>query len=256
MKNNLPKVYEEVKREDVIIEEEKKANKGNALIAWFRHNIKKSIYCVILLLLVGVSAVLLFQNKMSDKEIRKLEKKVEAQKSKLDAAEKKRYERIEIETEQIMKKLSEASNLTTYIYEYTNKTTESSTRMLPVLGWDILGTTNSVTIQYSGVINVGYDMNEIDYAISEKDAAIYVTLPKAEVFDNYIKFDDLKCICDNNILNPIRTDSVMEYFEEIEQEELANAKADEIFDKADGQMKEIVKGYLGVIPEYEVRFSR
>ena len=155
-----------------------------------------------------------------------------------------------------MKKLSEASNLTTYIYEYTNKTTESSTRMLPVLGWDILGTTNSVTIQYSGVINVGYDMNEIDYAISEKDAAIYVTLPKAEVFDNYIKFDDLKCICDNNILNPIRTDSVMEYFEEIEQEELANAKADEIFDKADGQLKEIVKGYLGVIPEYEVRFSR
>lgn len=254
MKKSFPEVYEEVKKEDVIIEEERKAKKENSLIAWLRHNFLKKLYCMILLLLIGVSAVLLFQNKMADKENQKMEEKVEVLKSKLDAAEKGRYERIVIETEQIMKKLSKASNLTTYIYEYTNKTTESSTRMLPVLGWDILGTTNNVTIEYSGVINVGYDMTKIDYELSAKDATIYVTLPKAKVLDNYIKFDDLNCICDNNILNPIKTDSVMEYFKEIEQEELVKAEADEIYDKADAQLKEVVKGYLGVIPEYEVKF--
>ncbi len=245
MKKNLPEVYEATS-----VDEDRKVRK-NGLIAWLKSN---KLYGVILLILVGVSVTLFVQNKMVDKENQKMEEKVEVLKSKLDAAEKGRYERIEIETEQIMKKLSKASNLTTYIYEYTNKTTESSTRMLPILGWDILGTTNSVTIEYSGVINVGYDMNEIDYELSDEDAAIYVTLPEAKVLDNYIKFDDLNCICDNNILNPIKTDLVMEYFKEIEQEELVKAEADEIYDKADEQLEEIVKGYLGVIPEYGVRF--
>lgn len=245
MKKNLPEVYESTS-----VNEDRKVRK-NGLVAWLKRN---KLYGVVLLILIGVSAILFVQNKMVDKENQKMEEKVEVLKSKLDAAEKGRYERIEIETEQIMKKLSKASNLTTYIYEYTNKTTESSTRMLPILGWDILGTTNSVTIEYSGVINVGYDMNEIDYELSDKDSTIYVTLPKAKVLDNYIKFDDLNCICDNNIFNPIKTVLVMEYFKEIEQEELVKAEADEIYDKADGQLEEIVKGYLGVIPEYEVRF--
>jgi hypothetical protein len=125
MKKNLPEVYEATS-----VDEDRKVRK-NGLIAWLKSN---KLYGVILLILVGVSVTLFVQNKMVDKENQKMEEKVEVLKSKLDAAEKGRYERIEIETEQIMKKLSKASNLTTYIYEYTNKTTESSTRMLPILG--------------------------------------------------------------------------------------------------------------------------
>lgn len=254
IKKHSPAVYEVEEKGGTISGEEKKLCKEGGRVSRFGHNLLKKVYGMVLLLFVGLAAVLFIQNKIGDNEKQKMEKRIADLESELDSQEKKKYERVEIDTVQIVKDLKEASDLTTYTYEYTNKTTESSTRILPILDWDIPGTTSNVTILYSGVINVGYDMGEIDYELSKEEPVIYVTLPEPEVLDNYIKFDDLRCICDNNILNPIKTDAVMAYFNTIEQDELKKAEADDIYNKADGQLQEIVKRYFKVIPEYEVEF--
>ncbi len=251
--------------EENVVETIGKENKGNKIkeiITWMMSNLKRTAYLAVLVVFTLISASLFIQNKIADAENDKLRKEMaaledtnKALESKLAAAEQNRYDRVEVETVQIMKELSEASDLTTYEYEYINETTETNTRMLPILGWDILGTKNSVTIKYVGVINVGYDMSDIQYTVSKHDKRIYVTLPEAQVLDNYIKFDELTCICENNILNPIRTDAIMEYFEVIEADELAKAEADDIYGKADEQLKNIVSRYLGVFQDYEVVFN-
>lgn len=257
----LPEEYNKVQEEDIMLEVNG-AKKKNGFFAKLFSDLLRGIYIAILLVFAGVTAVLFIQNKGAAKENEKLvaevqnmEESIIELEARLEAAEQNRYDRIETKTVQIMKELLAVSDLTTYTYEYKNETTESSTRMLPILGWDILGTTNSVTIDYSGIINVGYNMNNIGYELSTTENCIYVTLPEPEVLDNYIKFDDLSCTCNNNIFNPIQTGAVMEYFELIEAEELEKAEADDIYGKANEQLKSIITGYFGVFPDYEVKFN-
>lgn len=257
----LPELHNETETEEVVFENSG-GKKKQGIFSKLVKDLLRGIYIAILLVFAGIATLLFVQNKKADRENEKLveqvyemEESIIELESKLDAAEANRYDRLETKTVQIMKELLAVSDLTTYTYEYINETTESSTRVFPIFGWDILGTTNSVTIEYAGIINVGYNMKNIKYELSPTEKSIYVTLPEPEVLDNYIKFDDLSCTCDNNILNPIQTDAVMEYFEVIEAEELKKAEADGIYEKADEQLKSIITGYFGVFPDYEVKFE-
>lgn len=255
----LPETHNEI--EDIVFEN-KGEEKKQGILSKLIKDLLRGVYIAILFIFAGTAALLFVQNKKVDRENEKLaeqvyemEESIVELQSKLDAAEKDKYDRLETKTVQIMKELLAKSDLTTYSYEYTNKTIESSTRVLPIFGWDIWGTTNSVTIEYSGIINVGYNMNNIKYNLSPTEKCIYVELPEPEVLDNYIKFDDLSCTCNDNPLNPIQTDAVMEYFEVLEQEELEKAEAEDIYGKADEQLKSIITGYFGVFPDYEVKFE-
>jgi len=263
-KERIGGIMERLKNIRTESETDNKENKEKKVLSEvikFLFKIRWDIKLVVMVILTIVSLVLLLQNKLTDAENMKLNNKMEDMKksmkvleTKLDAAEQKRYERVETETVQVMKQLLAVSDLTTYTYEYANEITESSTRMLPFLGWDIPGTANKVTIQYSGVINIGYDISKMKYDLSHDEKKIYVTVPEPEVLDNYIKFDDLVCICEDNILNPIKTDTVMTYFKGIENIELAKAEAENIYEKANEQLKQTVKGYFAVFPEYDVVF--
>ena len=105
------------------------------------------------------------------------------------------------------------------------------------------------------MINVGYDVEKIEIEVDKTKPIIYVTLPEPHVADNYIRFDELVCKCDNNILNPIKTDAVLEYFNTIEQEELVKAEKDGIYEKAENQVKVIIESFFSSFPNYKIKYQ-
>lgn len=216
---------------------------------------KRTLYWLIVIMLAVSLGNAMVQNKIADRKLERMEEKLDDLQSKLEAAQEKRYERVEVKTIQKAKELLASSNLTTYTYLYENETTESSTRIMPIFGWDIPGTKNSVTIEYTGVINVGYDVEKIEIEVDKEKPVIYVTLPEPHVADNYIRFDELVCKCNNNILNPIKTDAVLEYFNTIEQEELVKAEKDGIYGKAEDQVKVIIESFFSSFPNYKIKYQ-
>ena len=114
--NNLPETYEKIP-----VEEKKK--KG--ILHKCLHSFLKSLYVIILISLVISSFVFFMKTKFADRKIenltsqtKELQTTIGKLESKLEAAEKKRFDRVEIETIQIFKNLLASSNLTTYTYEY------------------------------------------------------------------------------------------------------------------------------------------
>ena len=255
----LPDVYEEETTE------KRKLNIGATLKKVAKKMMekpKRALYWLIVIVLVLALGTAMIQNKVAERNLARMEERLEKMQEKLDdllsklkAAQEKRYERIEVKTIQKTKELLASSNLTTYTYLYENETTESSIRIMPIFGWDIPGTKNSVTIEYSGVINVGYDVEKIEIEVDKTKPIIYVTLPKPHVADNYIRFDELVCKCDNNILNPIKTDAVLEYFNTIEQKELVNAEKEGIYGKAEEQVKKIIESCFLSFPDYKIEYK-
>ncbi len=160
--------------------------------------------------------------------------------------------KIEITDVYISEKLKEISELTTYSFEYTNQKQITNTKEL--WGWELPFTTNEVNITYQGRIKAGYDVNEIKIKADNEAQKIYVALPEAKVFDNYIDLDNLEIEEKNNIFNPVHVDYATDYFDDIQNEELKKAEQSGLYERAEEQAKSLIRSLFSEFPEYTVVF--
>lgn len=150
-------------------------------------------------------------------------------------------------------RLVQIGDLSTASYEYENSRTIKDTRN--IFGWSVPGTTSTVTLNYCGVVKIGYDVAQIQVRTDTDKQLILVALPEPSVKDNYIKLDGLACTSSNNLLNPIRVDDIPMFFEESKSEALLGAQEHNIFNVAEERMKELVIEFLAVFPDYIVVFE-
>ena len=161
-------------------------------------------------------------------------------------------EKIEITNVHIERKLEAIGEFATYSFEYRNEKRITDSR--EIFSKPIPGTKNQVDIIYSGIIKVGCNVSDISFEVDNTHYIIYVSIPEMEVLDNYIKLDDLQCKEKNNILNPIGSDEITMYFEEIQKEELALAEKDGIYSKAEEQLKKLIQELLAAFEDYVIVF--
>ena len=156
-----------------------------------------------------------------------------------------------VTVEDVKSKIMEMAELTTYSGEYTVTMGKDETRYM----FDdikVLGTTNSVEITVSGVVKVGYDINEIEIRVD--DDKIYIKLPEAKLNDNYVIWDTLSYSESNNILNPIEFSQYEELVDEIEKKGLENVESEGIYQKAEENVKKIMDGFLSEFTDYEIEY--
>ena len=118
-----------------------------------------------------------------------------------------------------------------------------------VFGLDIPFTSHMIEISYSGVIKVGYIVDDI--GIEVDDTTIYITLPSPKVLDNYI--DTYTTDESNNIFNPIETNEVSQKLDEVKAAELEKCR-DDAYNKAEKEVKKTILGILQVFEDYKVKF--
>lgn len=158
-----------------------------------------------------------------------------------------------VTAQEIEEKLEPIGELSTYEFAYDGTDVNSSYK--EILNHKIWGTTNSVSYTYSGVIKVGYDIEDIEIKLDQDKYFIYIRLPEPQVLDNYLK-THWECEEKNNILNPLNISDHRDFFEEISQRELEKAEEAGIYDKAEDQVKLLITNFLAVFSDYEVVFIR
>ena len=150
-------------------------------------------------------------------------------------------EKRSVTVEEVESKLMEMAELTTYSGEYTVTYGKDEARYL-LDNIKVFGTTNSIEITASGVVKIGYDMNEI--VVKVDDDKIYIKLPEAKINDNYVIWDTVSCSESNNILNPIEFSQYEELVDEIEKIGLEDVEARGIYESATENVKKIMNGFL------------
>ena len=155
-------------------------------------------------------------------------------------------------TVEIEEKLAPIGQLATY--EYVYRGTEERSESRDVLGWSAWGTTNYISYTYTGVIKVGYDVEDIQVELDQENFIIYITLPQPRVLDNYWT-DETESVEKNNITNPLSVADQLEFVREIKQRELEKAEDAGIYDLAEDQMRLLVTNFLGVFSDYQVVFA-
>lgn len=154
-----------------------------------------------------------------------------------------------VTVEEVEGKLQEMAELTTYSELYNVTLGKDETRYL-LENIKIFGTTNSITISAQGIVKVGYNMS--DFVVKVDDDKIYISVPQAQLNDNYVIWDTVECSAKNNILNPIEFSQYQEIITEIEAIGLKDAEDNKIYDKADQNVKKIMDGFLSEFVDYEV----
>lgn len=154
-----------------------------------------------------------------------------------------------VTVEEVESKLMEMAELSTYSGEYTVTLGKDETRYL-LDNIKVWGTTNSIEITASGIVKVGYDMNDI--VVKVDDDKIYIKLPEAQLNDNYVIWDTVTCSESNNILNPIEFSQYQEIVDEIEEMGLADVKSKGIYQNASENVKKIMNGFLSEFKDYEI----
>ncbi len=152
--------------------------------------------------------------------------------------------------EEVESKLQEMAELTTYSGEYTVTLGKEEARYL-LDDIKIPGTTNAIEITASGIVKVGYDISDIKIWVD--DFKIYISLPdKAKLNDNYVIWDTLECSESNSIFNPINFSQYQEIVDEIEKKGLSDVEAQDIYSKAEDNVKTIIDAFLSEFVDYEV----
>lgn len=158
-----------------------------------------------------------------------------------------------ITIEEIKSKLNEISELSTYESRYVvTKGGEYSRHMLDDI--PVPGTTNKVTIKCEGVVKVGYDLTEIQPVLDTKSNIIYIALPEIKVNDNYVIWESIECVEDNNILNPIDFNQYKQLALEIEELGLKDAESKGIYKNGEAYVQELIINFFGCFEGYEVKF--
>lgn len=154
-----------------------------------------------------------------------------------------------VTVEEVESKLMEMAELTTYSGEYTETFGKDEIRYL-LDDIKMLGTTNSIMITASGIVKVGYDVNEIKIRVD--DDKIYIKLPEAQLNDNYVIWDTVTCSESNNILNPIEFSQYQEILDEIKTKGLADVETQGIYKSAEENVRKIISGFLSEFKDYEI----
>ena len=152
----------------------------------------------------------------------------------------------------IQSKIYAIGELSTYCGEYeVLKSVDESKYFLDNIR--ILGTKNTITINCTGYVKIGYALSEITLNIEGN--TIYVKLPEPYVAENHILWDTIECQEKNSIFNPIEFSQYKDLINEIEAEGLAKVESDGIYDKADAQLKEIIRNFLDEFNNYKIVFE-
>lgn len=158
-----------------------------------------------------------------------------------------------VTVDEIKSKLKEISEFSTYESEYeVTKGKEYVRHMLDDIA--VPGTANEVTLKCKGVVKVGYNLSEINPVVDPESGIIYIALPEIKVNDNYLIWDTMECVEDNNILNPIDFAQYKELATEMETQGLKDAESKGIYAKGEEYVKELIVNFLGCFYDYEVKF--
>lgn len=121
-------------------------------------------------------------------------------------------------------------------------------------GVSLPGATNHIELSCSGIVKVGYELQNIDVYVNNERMKIYVTLPQAKIISNQIIWDDVACTEENNLLNPISFAQYQLLIPEIEAEGLRCAEENGLWDMAESNAQNVIKGFLGCFTDYSVEF--
>jgi hypothetical protein len=160
-------------------------------------------------------------------------------------------EREKVTVADVDSKLVEIEELSTYSGNYTVTLGKEETRYM-LDTFKIPGTTNLVELSATGVVKVGYDVSEINVAVD--DDTIYIGLPAAQVYDNYIIWDSVNCTESNTALNPIEFSQYQEIISEMEAMGLEDVEEKDIYGKAEEQLKTVLNGFLSEFKDYEIEY--
>ncbi|MCR5324438.1 MAG: DUF4230 domain-containing protein [Lachnospiraceae bacterium] len=80
----------------------------------------------------------------------------------------------------------------------------------------------------------------------------FIAIPKAEVNDNYIIWESVKCDEKNSLFNPIEFSQYHEIIDDIEKLGLSEAESKDIYDKAEKNVKKLIEGFLSEFDDYEI----
>ena len=156
-----------------------------------------------------------------------------------------------VTVDEIKAKLVKIGDLSTYSGEYTCTLGKDETRYM-LKNIPVLGSTNSITITCNGIVKVGYEIADIDLKVVGNK--IYISVPEAQLNDNYIIWDSVQCSESNNILNPIEFAQYREIIDEIESKGLEQVASQGIYEKAEKNLKSLIMLFLSEFSEYEVVF--
>jgi len=158
-----------------------------------------------------------------------------------------------VTVEEIEVVLVDISQFSTYCGEYTATKSADYTRYF-LDNIAVPGTTNTIMIECSGVVKVGYEVEDIEIKVDNDSYKIYISLPEAQVLDNYVIWDTVRCKEENNILNPIDFEQYQGIISEIETEGLALSEADGIYKDAEANMEIIIRNFLSGFEDFEIVF--
>ena len=161
--------------------------------------------------------------------------------------------RTEVTNTIIEERLSAIGELATYQMDYTNVKIEENTRTFFNL-FEIPLTTNSIVIRYEGVIKAGYRVSDIHSSVDMESKVIKVTLPEVGILSNDIDLAKVQFIENNNILNPIKCESITNYVQELEAQEQRRAIEKGIYRLAEENAKTLILEKLEDFEDFEVVF--
>ncbi len=154
-----------------------------------------------------------------------------------------------VTVDEVKSNLIKIGELSTYADEYTYSLGKDDTRFwlekIPVIG-----STNSITITCKGIVKVGYDISDIKVRVS--DDKIFISIPEAQLNDNYIIWDSMVCDEVNNILNPIEFSQYQDLINDIEQKGFNQAVEKGLYTKAEDNLKDLVNVFLSDFDDYEI----
>ena len=160
---------------------------------------------------------------------------------------------VQVTDEIVMRKLESIGQLVTYSYEYANNRQIKDSKQ--VFGVNIPGTTHTIRLSYKGIIKAGYEVKDIEVKVDNDEKIILITLPEVKVTDNYIDTESLTYSEQNNVFNPISGEEITSELEAVKAEELEEALQAGLFEKAEGNAKELIGGLLKDFTDYKIRFA-
>ena len=121
----------------------------------------------------------------------------------------------------------------------------------PIVGEvELPGTSRSADINYTGIVKVGYEMEDIKTSIDRLNKEIEVTLPEPVVLDNYIDDwtpEDEK----EGVFANLTAAEIDDYIENtLEPEGLAKAEREGIYEEAEESVKKQIESQLGCFEKY------
>lgn len=155
--------------------------------------------------------------------------------------------------EEVNSELKDIEEFSSYQGEYTIEKSVEQTRYF-LENIKIPLTTNKIAIKCKGIVKVGYSFSDIVVSVDNESKNIYIALPKPHINDNYIIWDSVNFNEVNNILNPIEFTQYKTLFEEIEEEGKKDVINKGIYEKAEANIKKVIKKALSGFSGYTINF--